>query len=126
MSASGYNDIYVVRVRPVSYRRIVVAISAGLQRQHAVGAVDADSIAAEIIGQQGCMPDYLRLPLRVATRLFDWSGILSGGKRFQAKGEAAQLVQLERWKHSRLGACRNFIRFYESLFLLIALQEKGA
>ena len=115
---------YVVRDRPVSYKRIVVAISEGLQRQHAVGAVDADSIAAEIIGQQGCMPDYLRLPLRVATRLFDWSGVVSGGKCFHAKGEAAQLVQLERWKHSRLGACRNFIRFYESLFLLIALQEK--
>jgi hypothetical protein len=114
------------RNRSLSYRRLVVAISSGLRNQHAVAGSDIDMIAAEIIGQQGRMPDYLRFPIRFATWLFDWSGVMSGGRRFQSKDEAAQLTQLIRWKNSRFGACRNFIRFYESLFLLIALQEEVA
>ena len=107
----------------MSYRHIVEAITAGLQSQHVIDSADTVVIAAEIIDQQGRIPDYLRLPLRVATLLFDWAGILSGGKRFQAKNTAAQIAQLERWKYSQIGSCRNFIRFYDSLFLLIALQE---
>jgi len=112
------------RVQKVSHKSIVEAITAGLQCQHAIDAADTAGIAAEIIDQQGRIPDYLRLPLHVATLLFDWSGILSGGKRFQAKNTAAQKAQLERWKYSQIGSCRNFIRFYDSLFLLIALQEE--
>jgi hypothetical protein len=110
----------------VSYRQAVIAISEGLQGLHAIEAADTGSIAAEIVAQQGRIPDYLRLPVQVATLIFDWSGILSGGKRFQAKDTAGKMAQLERWKHSRVGFCRNFIRFYDSLFLLIALQEEHA
>ena len=106
------------------YQSIVTAISCGLQNQHAIGGADVDSIAAEILGQQGRMPDYLRFPIRMATWLFDCFGIMSGGRRFQSKSAEAQAAQISRWKGSSLGACRNFIRFYESLFLLIALQEE--
>jgi hypothetical protein len=107
----------------VSYQSIVVAISAGLQSQHGVADSDAEAIAADIIGQHGRMPDYLRLPLLLATYGFDLAGLFSGGARFQHKDPAAKLAQLERWKYSGLGSCRNFVRFYESLFLLSALQE---
>jgi hypothetical protein len=116
----------VSRNAPVSYRRIVVAISSGLLYQHAVGDVDTDVVATEIVGQHGRMPDYLRFPIYIATVMFDWSGILSGGKRFQAKAPAVQSLQLDSWKKSRIGFCRNFIRFYESLFLLITLQEESS
>jgi hypothetical protein len=110
----------------VSYRQIVLAISVGLQGLHAIDAADTGVIAAEIIDQQGRIPDYLRLPLHTVTIIFDWSGILSGGRRFQAKDTAGKIAQLEHWKYSRIGFCRNFIRFYDSLFLLIALQEEHA
>ena len=110
----------------MSYRHIIAAITAGLQCQHAIDTADVAVIAAEIIDQQGRIPDYLRLPIKMLTLLFNWSGILSGGKCFTAKDVAAQMAQLERWKYSRIGACRNFVRFYDSLFLLIALQEERA
>jgi hypothetical protein len=111
---------------PVSYQSIVIAISAGLKDQHGTENADIGQIATEIIGQHGRMPDYLRLPVKLATIFFDWSGLLSGGVRFQSKKPAAQQAQLNSWKYSSLGACRNFVRFYESLFLLIALQEDAA
>jgi len=110
----------------VSYQSIVIAISAGLQNQHGTARTDTEVIATEIIDQHGRMPDYLRMPIKLATILFDWSGVLSGGARFRRKNPAAQQAQLESWKYSRLGACRNFVRFYESLFLLIALEEDAA
>ena len=107
----------------MSYHRIVVAITAGLQSQHGVTGGDAVAIAADIVGQHGRMPDYLRLPMLISTYVFDLAGLFSGGARFQHKDAVAQQAQLEQWKFSRLGSCRNFVRFYESLFLLIALQE---
>jgi hypothetical protein len=110
----------------MSYQNIVTAISASLQEQHISGGLTADEIAVEIIERQACMPDYLRFPIRLLTLMFDWFGLLSGGRRFQSKGAPARLAQLNSWKYSSVGACRNFVRFYESLFLLIALQEDAA
>ena len=110
----------------MSYRNIIVAISESLQDQHVEGDMAAEDIAAEIIARQACIPDYLRFPMRVATVVFDWFGVLSGGRRFQSKSLVSRAAQLNSWKHSSIGACRNFVRFYESLFLLIALQEGTA
>jgi len=107
----------------MSHRGIVVAISAALQHQHFDGGMRAEDVAAEILGRQEAMPDYLRAPMWVATLLFDAAGIFSGGRRFQEKDGPARANQLRKWKHSSLGACRNFVRFYESLFFLIVLQE---
>jgi hypothetical protein len=108
----------------MSYRPVVIAISAGLQHQHLPGNLSAEEIADEMLGRQVCMPDYLRFPMRFATLLFDLCGIFSGGRLFRAKNNDARAAQLDSWKHSSIGACRNFVRFYESLFLLIALQEE--
>ena len=107
----------------MSQRRIVAAISASLQLQHHHGNLEADAIATEILGRRACMPDYLRLPMWVATLAFDLSGVFTGG-RFHGKNEAGRAAQINSWRKSSIGACRNFIRFYESLFLLIVLQEE--
>ncbi|MGI9290079.1 MAG: hypothetical protein ACR2QG_02240 [Gammaproteobacteria bacterium] len=110
----------------MSYETIVVAICAGLKSQHGVTGADEQAIAADIVGQHGRMPDYLRLPLLIATYVFDFAGLFSGGKRFRHKDSESRQMQLETWKRSRVGSCRNFVRFYESLFLLVALQEPPA
>ena len=108
----------------MSYKQIVIAISAGMESMYGLANTNNEGIAADIVGQADRMPDYLRLPMRLATFAFDWSGLLSSGKRFQSAPLEAQRRHMESWKKSRIGACRNFIRFYESLYLLIALQEK--
>ena len=107
----------------MSHKGIVVAISAGLQHQHFDSGMRAEDIAVEILGRQAAMPDYLRFPMWMATMLFDVAGVISGGRRFQEKDGPARARQLNKWKYSRIGACRNFVRFYESLFFLISLQE---
>ena len=108
----------------MSQRRIVAAISASLQLRHLSGGMEADDIATEILGRRACMPDYLRLPMWVLTLMFDLAGFLSGGRRFHRQDAAGRSKQLNSWKQSSLGVCRNFVRFYESLFLLIVLQEE--
>ena len=114
----------------MSYPIIIEAICSELRNRYA--AVDAESASApgvvvnEIIERQSAMPDYLRFPMRVLTYGFDVIGMLNGGKRFQNMTSEARAHQLNAWKHSRFGVCRNFVRFYESLYLLITLQEEGS
>jgi len=111
----------------MSYINIIVAISDTFGSQHLQGAeisrLDDQAIAAEIVACQGNMPDYLRVPMRVLTWLFDWAGLIRCGSRFQQLDRPRKLARINAWRNSRIGLCRNFVRFYESLFLLIALQE---
>ena len=111
----------------MSYINIIVAISDTFGCQHLEGtsivSPGNETIAAEIIACQCNMPDYMRMPIRLLTWLFDWSGFISNGRRFQKLDQAKKLAQIDAWRHSRVGLCRNFIRFYESLFFLITLQE---
>ncbi|MDP6437033.1 MAG: hypothetical protein QF790_09655 [Gammaproteobacteria bacterium] len=111
----------------MSYQNIIIAISDAFQCEHlqdAGVAVPAnDTIAAEIIGAQRSMPDYLRLPMYLMTWYFDMSGLVRSGRRFQSLDQEQKLGCINAWRNSRIGTLRSFVRFYESLFLLIALQE---
>jgi len=69
------------------------------------------------------MPDFLRLAMRVATRSFDYWGLVTCGSRFQKLSGDLRRLQLDAWKNSRFDFCRNFVRFYESLYLLIVMEE---
>ncbi len=68
-----------------------------------------------VVEQQGRMSAHLRVPLVILTLGFDAAGVLSGGRRFRAKGHGARWKQIEAWRSSRIGLRRDFIRFYESL-----------
>ena len=110
----------------MSYPRIIAAISTELQRRYAGGdknSVKETGVVSEIIERQNSMPDYLRFPMRALTRIFDYWGLVVSGKRFQNLDPAAQARLFDAWKKSRFNVCRNFVRFYESLYLLIVLQE---
>ncbi|MBS93827.1 MAG: hypothetical protein CL799_05225 [Chromatiales bacterium] len=111
----------------MSYSSIVVAISDAFECEHlqdaGIETPDNDVIAAEIIGAQHRMPDYLRAPMFILTWLFDISGIALTGRRFQYLDQVQKIRCINAWRDSRISACRNLVRFYESLFLLIALQE---
>jgi hypothetical protein len=112
----------------MNYRNVIVSLSEGLQQIHLdthrdSNPVDASAIADEIITRQRHIPDYLRFPIRTLTHAFNVLAIFRGGKRFQHMPAEQRIEHILAWKRSRLGLCRNLIRFYESLFLLIALQE---
>ena len=115
----------------MSYPNIIRAVTSTLNDIHlaSVQAKDPaqlESITAEIIQRQQSMPDYMRFPLRLLTQCFDLCGLIYGSRRFCNLPAARQRQQILSWKQSRIGVCSSLIRFYESLFLLIALQESSA
>ena len=110
----------------MSYQKILAAIGAELQRRYA-DALPGDrqelDIAREFINCQNAMPDHLRLPLQLLTRIFDACGLLSGGRLFRNLDQERQAALLDGWRNSRIELCRNFVRFYESYYLLVVMQE---
>lgn len=113
----------------MSHQKIVAAIGAELRRRYAdaipPSTGDADDVTSEMLECEQLMPDFLRPPMRWLTRIFNVWGIVSGGKRFQNLDAEGQAAQLDAWRNSRFELCRNFVRFYESLFLLVVMQEKA-
>jgi len=110
----------------MSYPKIIAAITTELQRRYAGEAKESareTGVVSEIIERQNAMPDYLRFPMRLLTRIFDFWGLVAAGSRFQNLDPASQSRMFDAWKKSRFNVCRNFVRFYESLYLLIVLQE---
>jgi len=65
------------------------------------------------------MPQFLGFPMIILALLFDWYGILSGGRRFHNQSASKRSNQYHQWNNSKLGACRDFILFFERLSLYI-------
>jgi hypothetical protein len=70
-----------------------------------------------VVAQCDRAPDYLRVALRLATRVFDLSAVASTGHRFHRLGGARRQRIVAMWKRAPLGACRDLMRFYESLIV---------
>jgi len=68
-----------------------------------------------ILTQRARMPDYLRVPMKMAALGFDWSGVLRRGKRFHSQPPEQRAQQINAWKTSNLSFQRDFIRYFESL-----------
>jgi len=64
------------------------------------------------------MPGWLACGLQTFTLLFSLVGIRYGGRPFFANSAPARARQWHRWRNHRLGACRDLVRFYESLATL--------
>jgi len=108
----------------MSYSQIVTALADSLadeRLREAPSRSGNEFVAAEVIRQQRRMPDYLHLPITLLTWLFNFSGLLHQGRLFHRANADQRARQIEAWRQSRIGPCRGFVRFYESLVLLIAL-----
>lgn len=110
----------------MSYPKIIAAISDELRLRYEISGqplAQPDEIAGRILASQTAMPDFLRLPMRALTWTFDFWGLIASGVRFRNMPAELRSQQLDSWKASRFDVCRSFVRFYESLFLLIVLDE---
>jgi hypothetical protein len=70
-----------------------------------------------VLEQHSRMPDFLRFPIVFLTLVFDLAGILQGGSLFHNQPPTQRWRQIESWKNSPIGPCRDLIRFYESLVI---------
>ena len=68
-----------------------------------------------VIGQHGRTPDYLRLPLRLITLVFDAWPVLRRGRPFHSLSPELRAGQIDRWRTSRVAAMRDFVRYFEGL-----------
>jgi hypothetical protein len=74
-----------------------------------------NEIANYVLEQLRQLPDYLRLPMKALTLVFDAEGILVSGRPFHERSHDARWRQIERWRTSRLGFRVLFVRFYQGL-----------
>ena len=70
-----------------------------------------------VLEQHGRSPDFLRTPLKIMTLVFDAWSVLTLGDPFHRLPHERRWCQVQNWRSSRLGLCRNFIRFYENLVI---------
>jgi len=70
-----------------------------------------------VIDQHHRMPDYLRLPIKMVTFVFDICGIFYGLSLFHNLPPELRALQIQSWRKARLGPMRDFVRLYESLTL---------
>ncbi|MBT5551174.1 MAG: hypothetical protein HOJ79_11945 [Nitrospina sp.] len=72
-----------------------------------------------LLGKILLMPRYLGVPMLILIILFDWYGGIISGKRFHNQKYPHKNRQIDQWKHSSVGICRDFIQFHERLTMFI-------
>ena len=92
------------RERYTAYNEIVVFIQEQLER----------------------MPQFLAWAIKVATAVFGASRILLEGSLFHQRDSSRRRLQIEIWKRSRVGPCRDLMRFYTSLVVLALYSRPSA
>lgn len=85
----------------------------------AAGNPAAAPAAAALVRRQ---KSRLSLPLAAALQILEWGFSLSGwcrrGRPLASFSPAEWQGQIRAWRNSRLGPCRDFLRFHQSLTLL--------
>lgn len=71
-----------------------------------------------ILAQHAQMPDYLRLPLKLATLGFDVCGVLRGGQRFHRQSPEKRARAIAAWKNAGPRFQRDLVRYFESLAMM--------
>jgi hypothetical protein len=89
----------------------------GLPDAAAATGLPLCAVSEFVLAQHARMPDYLRVPLRLLTLLFDAAGLVHGGTLFHRTEPAARRRQIAAWRGSRFAIARDFIRLHEGLAL---------
>ena len=74
-----------------------------------------NAVARFVVEQHGRAPDHLRLPLMLATCVFDLSAVPLAGRPFRHLAPERRERAIAAWRRGPLGAFRDLIRFYETL-----------
>ena len=86
-------------------------------------AHDAEAVARFLSTAHAQMPDYLRLPFRILTLIFDAWPIALTGKPFHRLPLERRSAQVAAWENSRIELRRRLMEFYGSLALFCLYSE---
>jgi hypothetical protein len=105
------------------FQSTVSALCYEIAGSHAAG--DGEALAAPyndvtrfVLRQQHNMPQVLGRGIQVATLLFAVTALTRQGALFHRLAPARRRVQVAAWTVSRLGPCRDLMKFYASLVTL--------
>jgi hypothetical protein len=115
----------------LSFDRAVAALSESIIRDRCPGMGSVDprphaAVAGFLLDQHRRMPDYLRIPFRCLTLLFDAWALPLTGRPFHRASAAQRARQIQAWKGSALGVRRDLVKFYESLSIFAWFAERSA
>ena len=104
----------------LDFQSTVSALVYSLVHERCAGTAPAgwfleNDVVRFVVAQHGRSPDFLRLPLRIMSILFDAWPLLTTGRTFHSLAPDARLRQIVRWRTSRFGPMRDLIRYYEGL-----------
>jgi len=102
------------------FQNTVSALCYDLARRHCPAAFPYNDVVNFVLRQHARMPAFLRFPLAAATICF---GI--AGRRYHRQSPDQRVRRVEAWQGARLGACRDLMRFFESL-VVVALYSREA
>jgi hypothetical protein len=68
-----------------------------------------------VLAEHARMPDYLRLPIRLATLLFDAYARITTLRAFHRLPHERRVHQIRAWRLSCLAPAGDLVKFYESL-----------
>lgn len=74
-----------------------------------------NEVASFVWRQTKRVSDYLQFPLTLLVFAFNLYSWIRWQKSFAQLEQPRREVQIESWKQSRIGACRDFIQLFENL-----------
>lgn len=76
--------------------------------------------------QRDLMPGFLGFAVKATTLAFAASRLLVDGSFFHQRDSPRRRAQLEAWRRSKLGACRDLMKFYSALVVLAVYSRSDA
>jgi hypothetical protein len=115
----------------VSFDRTVLALTESIIREQCPGQGadhphSCDAVVRFLLDQHQRMPDYLRLPFRCMTLLFDAWPLPLTGRPFHCAPHEQRWRQIRAWKGSAVGFRRDLIKFYETFAIFAWYSERYA
>ena len=83
--------------------------------------VPVDSTTAVLVRKIDNMPGFMRFGMRLLLFVFDWYGVLRGGRRFQHSTIETQQCRIAEWASSPIGPCRDMVEFHRKMGVFVAL-----
>jgi len=88
--------------------------------------IPVDTTAAVLVRKIDNMPGLMRFGMRLLLFVFDWYGVLRGGRRFQRSSLEKQRRRIGEWASSPIGPCRDMVEFHRKMGVFVALSiESG-
>jgi hypothetical protein len=104
----------------VSFHRTIHGLVASIiQEQCPQGEADVSrslNMVVHFLSEQYAhLPDYLRVPFKCLVLVFDAWALLCTGRPFHRLPHERRWRQIQAWKRSSCGLCRDLMKFFEML-----------